>query len=79
MPGNGVGSVRIPKAALKEMIEKALGAEFPSDASIRFGNPSVSDEDELVIDYAFDTDDCDPTEWADGQPDWLKAKYQSQS
>ena len=72
MTGNGAGTVTIGFSELREVIEKALGTKIPQDAEVVFGGARMNDGGELEIGYAWDNADCHPSEWADGQPEWLK-------
>ena len=70
--GNGNGTVYISRDELKEIVEKALGMKFPSDAEVIIGGPIMDyAEGELHIGFAWDSTDCSPIEWATGKPDWL--------
>lgn len=66
----GAGTVTITYKELREIVEKALGTTFPRDAEVVIGGPIVVSAD-LQIGYAWDTDDCSPTEWETGKPNWL--------
>ncbi len=65
---NGTGEVTISLEDWFAFLTRYTSVD--TDAGFVFGKPEVRD-DELVVPFAFDTDECHPRDWASGKPDWM--------
>lgn len=65
----GVGTVTVDFNSLKRLVREA-GVGLPENAEVVFGNVRMKDDGALEFSFAWDNDDCHPTEWADA-PEWL--------